>query len=103
MARAQNVKRRQQLFRAFLIDENGQQHNQRSPFTVCRDELERMWIRRLDHLGLNRVQSLECRFDMIATTAGCEITLDPSTKHDESRIVASSPRGGKQRERSVYC
>ena len=75
MPRAQDVKRRQQLFRTFFVNQISQQNNQRSTFTVSRNELERVRIRRLDHFGLDRVQCFERGFDVIATTTRRQVTL----------------------------
>ena len=76
MSRTQNVKRRQQLFRSFFIDEVRQQNNQRAPFAVRRNEFKRVRIRRLNHLGLDSVQRFECGFDVIAPEAHLP-TLSP--------------------------
>src|ERR1044072_9687452 len=98
MTRPQYVKRSQQLLRAFFIDEVCQQHDQRSSLAVRRDEFKRMRVRRLDHLRLDSVQSLECRIDVIVSATRRQVTLDPSSKNDESGIVAAARPPGHRGE-----
>src|SRR6185369_3247868 len=103
MSRPQYVKRRQQLLQTFFINEVSQQYNQGSSLAVRRDEFKRVRIRRLDHLGLDCVQRLERRFNVIVSATGRQVTLDPASENDQARVVTGAGRGGKERERRMHC
>src|ERR1051326_417458 len=98
MAWPQYVKRSQQLLRTLFVDEVSQQHDQRSSLAVRRDEFKRMAVRRLDHLGLDSVQSLERCIDVIVSATRWQVALDPASKNHESGVVAGACRRGKERE-----
>ena len=92
VARAQDVKRRQQLFRTFFINQIGQQYDERTPLAVCRDKLESVRIRRLDHFRLDGVQGFERGFDVIAPATRRQVALDPAAKDDETSVIAGARR-----------
>ena len=101
MARAQKFERRDQFARAFLINQIGQNHDERTLFRVAGNKAEGAGVARFDQFGFEIVKCFQNRVNMSDTFLRRQKFFHTPTENHQTAIVAAAHRRRHQRERGV--